>query len=64
MQYFVNNFGRTSSFLLKTKLERWYNYSPLPQILLVEYGECLWCFNFERNIVDTLCHALWRSDTT
>jgi len=30
----------------------------------VVFGECLCHPNLERDIVDTLCHALWGSDTT
>jgi hypothetical protein len=43
---------------------RWYSYSLKVQIVFVVFGECLCRSNFERDIVDTLCHASQRSDTT
>jgi hypothetical protein len=59
-----NNSVKNSLFLLKKKMGRSCNYSPKVQIVFVVFGMCLCSSNFERDIVDTLCHASRRSDTT
>ena len=51
-------------FCWKKKLGRWLSYSLYVYIVFVGCEGCLCCFNFERDIVDTLCHASRRSDTT
>jgi len=62
--YFQNKSGKTSLFLLKKNMERSYSYSPTAHIVFWPFGECLCSSNFERDIVDTLCHASRRSNTT
>lgn len=62
--YFWNFSAKTSSFCLKRNMGRSYMHSLELQIVFVVFGECLCSSNFERDIVDTLCHASRGSDTT
>jgi hypothetical protein len=59
-----NNLAKTLLFLLKKDMGRWCSYSPEVHMVFMMVGEGLCCVNFERDIVDTLCHASRRSDTT
>jgi hypothetical protein len=62
--YFWNFSAKTSSFWPKKIMGRSYTCSLEVYIVSVVFGECLCSSNFERDIVDTLCHASRRSDTT
>ena len=62
--YFKKSSAKTSSFWLKKRMGRWCDYYLKVQIVFVVFGQCLCHSNLERDIVDTLCHASWKSDTT
>ena len=59
-----NNSVKFLFFLLKKSMGRWYSYPLHVHIVFGMVGNGLCCVNFERDIVDTLCHASRRSDTT
>ena len=61
---FHNMTGKTWAVLLKKNMGRSQNHSLRVHIVFVVFGWCLCCLNFERDIVDTLCHASRKSATT
>ena len=51
-------------FVQKKNAGRSHKHSLGVHVVFVGFGQCLCCFNFERDIVDTLCHASRKSATT